>query len=256
MDETILERPSPAIALIRLNRPHVRNALNLALRRQLAQHFRTLAEDGATRCIVITGNEKAFAAGADLNELAEADPVELIQRRMPALWAPIIGCPVPLIAAVNGLAIGGGCELAMQADIIIAGQSAIFSQPEVKVGVMPGSGATQRLIRTIGKYKAMKLLLTGEAITAPEADRIGLVSEVVADADVLRRALELADTIAAMPPLAVAQIKEVMLTGADAPLHVGLALELRANQLMFATADQKEGMRAFLEKRPPKFEGR
>jgi enoyl-CoA hydratase/carnithine racemase len=255
MSETILERPAPFVALIRINRPEARNALDMPTRKQLAVHFRALSEDGETRCIVIAGGDKIFAAGADLRELAEATPIEVMQRRTKELWAPIVACPIPVIAAVKGFALGGGCELSMHADIIVAGKSATFGQPEVKVGVMPGSGATQRLIRAIGKYKAMKMVLTGIPLSAEEAEKAGLVSEVVEDDAVLPRALELATLIAAMPPLAIAQIKEVMLAGADAPLHVGVALELRANQLLFASSDQKEGMRAFLEKRPPDFKG-
>lgn len=255
-EEVVLEHPVPTVALIRLNRPQARNALDLPTRKLLASHFRTLSEDGQTRCIVICGSDKVFAAGADLRELADATPIDVMQRRTKELWAPIVACPVPVIAAVRGFALGGGCELAMHADIIIAGRSAIFGQPEVKVGVMPGSGATQRLIRAIGKYKAMKVVLTGIPLTAEEAERAGLVSEVVDDDLVVPRAIELATLIATMPPLAIAQIKEVMLAGADAPLHVGIALELRANQLLFASGDQKEGMRAFLEKRRPEFKGK
>jgi enoyl-CoA hydratase/carnithine racemase len=179
-----------------------------------------------------------------------------MQRGTHLLWRVVSACPKPVIAAVNGFALGGGCELAMLCDIIIAGEGARFGQPEVRVGIIPGSGATQRLTRAVGKFKAMKIMLTGEMFSAAEADRMGLVSEVVPDADVMKRALEVAATIAAMPPLAVAQLKEVLLLGADAPLAVGLGLELRANNLLFASEDQKEGMRAFLEKRKPEFKGR
>lgn len=255
MSEVLLQKPAAGVALLQLDRPQARNALDLPTRKKLAQHFLTLAEDGETRCIVIAGGDKVFAAGADLRELAEATPVDVMQRRTKELWAPIVACPIPVIAAVRGMALGGGCELAMHADMIVAGRSALFGQPEVKVGVMPGSGATQRLIRSIGKYKAMKMVLTGIPLSADEAEKAGLVSEVVDDEAVVARAIELAALIAAMPPLAIAQIKEVMLAGADAPLHVGVALELRANQLLFASSDQKEGMRAFLEKRAPRFRG-
>ena len=225
MGDVIVERPRPGVALVRLNRPEVRNALNMEARRQVSAAFRALTDDADVRAVVITGDEKAFAAGADIREMAESGPIEVLQRRTAALWAVIAACPKPVIAAVNGYALGGGCELAMHADIIIAGEGAVFGQPEVKVGIIPGSGGTQRLMRAVGKFKAMKLILTGEPIKAAEAERIGLVSEVVPDADVLTRALELAATIAALPPLAVQQIKEVMLAGADAPLSVGLALE-------------------------------
>ena len=256
MNENLQEHPAPGVVLVRLNRPEVRNALNMETRRQISTAFRSFSDDGDVRCIVLTGNDKAFAAGADIKEMAESTPVEVMQRRTAALWAVLASCPKPLIAAVNGYALGGGCELAMHADIIIAGESASFGQPEVRVGIIPGSGGTQRLVRAVGKYKAMKLLLTGAPISAAEAERIGLVTEVVADAEVLPRALELASVIAELPPLAVSQIKEVVLAGADAPLSVGLALEQRANQLLFASEDQKEGMRAFVEKRKPVFRGR
>lgn len=256
MSEVILERPSAGVALVRLNRPEVLNALNMETRRQIAGHFGKLSEDADVRCIVVTGNEKAFAAGADIREMAESTPIDVLQRKAHLLWRVVASCPKPVIAAVNGFALGGGCELAMHADIIIAGENARFGQPEVRVGIIPGSGGTQRLMRAVGKFKAMKMVLTGEPISGVEAERIGLATEVVADADVLKRALELADKIAALPPLALAQIKEVMLAGEDAPLAVGLAMEQRANQLLFASEDQKEGMRAFLEKRPPSFKGR
>jgi enoyl-CoA hydratase/carnithine racemase len=161
-----------------------------------------------------------------------------------------------MIAAVNGWALGGGCELAMHADIIIAGESARFGQPEVKLGIIPGAGGTQRLTRAVGKYKAMKLLLSGEPVSAREAEAMGLVSEVVADDRVVERAVELATSIAALPPLAVQRIKQLVLQGADMPLDASLAAERQAFLSMFATADQKEGMRAFIEKRKPQFSGR
>jgi len=172
------------------------------------------------------------------------------------MWRSVVSCPRPIIAAVNGYAWGGGCELAMHADIIVAGEGASFAQPEVKVGIMPGAGGTQRLPRAVGKFRAMKMLLTGQPVSAAEAYAMGLVSEVVADRDVLSTALAIADTIAALPPLAVAQIKEAVLAGQDAPLDAALLLERRAFQLLFASEDQKEGMRAFLEKRKPVFRGR
>jgi enoyl-CoA hydratase/carnithine racemase len=168
-------------------------------------------------------------------------------------WAPIKDFPKPLIAAVNGWALGGGCELAMHADMIIAGEGAKFGQPEIRVGIMPGAGGTQRLTRAVGKAKAMKILLTGEPITAADADAMGLITEVVADDAVLDRAVELARQVAAQPRIAARKIKEVVLAGQDQPLDVGLMLERQAFQLLFDTADQKEGMGAFLEKRPAQF---
>ena len=256
MTEVLLERLDDRIAVLRLNRPEARNALNMAVRTQLADHFTQLGTDETTRCIVLTGSEKVFAAGADLKDLVERTAVEMFARRSERLWQPISSCPKPVVAAVNGYALGGGCELAMHADIIVAGEGAGFGQPEVKVGIMPGAGGTQRLVRAVGKFRAMKMLLTGEPVPARDALAMGLVSEVVADAEVFERALGIARTLAALPPLAIMQIKEAVLAGQDSSLEAGLALERKAFQLLFATADQKEGMRAFLDKRKPEFEGR
>jgi len=256
VSDVILERPSDRVAIVRLNRPQARNALNLTVRELLAEHFTALGADEQTRCIIITGGETIFAAGADLRDMVDRTAVEMLVRRSERLWQPIASCPKPVIAAVNGYALGGGCELAMHADIIVAGEGASFGQPEVRVGIMPGAGGTQRLTRAVGKYRAMKMLLTGEPVPARDALAMGLVSEVVADAEVLARAVAIANTIAALPPLAIMQIKEVVLAGQDASLEAGLMLERKAFQLLFSTADQKEGMRAFLEKRKPGFEGR
>ncbi|HEX7832261.1 MAG TPA: enoyl-CoA hydratase [Thermoanaerobaculia bacterium] len=256
MSEVLLERPTESIAVLRLNRPEARNALNGATREQLASYFTHLGNDDVTRCIVLTGSEKIFAAGADLRDMVERTPVEMFARRAERLWNPIADCPKPVIAAVNGYALGGGCELAMHADIIIAGEGASFGQPEVRVGIMPGAGGTQRLVRAVGKFRAMRILMTGEPVAARDALAMGLVSDVVPDAEVFDRALAMAKTIAAMPPLAIMQIKEAVLAGEDSSLQAGLALERKAFQLLFASADQKEGMRAFLEKRKPEFEGR
>jgi enoyl-CoA hydratase/carnithine racemase len=256
MSEVLLERPAEGIAVIRLNRPEVRNAINSNVRELLAEHFRTLGNDETTRCIILTGGEKVFAAGADIRDMVDRTPIEIMTRRGELLWAPIAACPKPVIAAVNGYAFGGGCELAMHADIIIAGEGASFGQPEVRVGIMPGAGGTQRLTRAVGKFRAMKMLLTGEPVTARDALAMGLVSEVVPDGEVFTAAMRIASTIAAMPPLAVLQIKETVLAGQDASLETAMMLERKAFQLLFATSDQKEGMRAFLEKRKPEFQGR
>lgn len=255
MSEVLLERPSDGIAVLRLNRPEVRNALNTAVRQQLAEHFTALGTDEPTRCIVITGGEKVFAAGADLRDMVDRTPVEMIVRHSERLWQPIASCPKPVIAAVNGYAFGGGCELAMLADIIVAGEGASFGQPEVRVGIMPGAGGTQRLTRAVGKYRAMRMLLTGEPVSARDALTMGLVSEVVADADVFAAAMKIATTIASLPPLAIMQIKESVLAGQDVSLDTAMTLERKAFQLLFSTSDQKEGMRAFLEKRKPEFRG-
>ena len=255
MNEVLLEHPTPGVALIRLNRPEARNALSQDVRLQLAAQFTALGSDSKVRCIVLTGGDKVFAAGADIRDLAERDAVEMMLRNTHRLWQAISSCPRPIIAAVNGYAWGGGCELAMHADIIIAGESVSFAQPEVKIGIMPGAGGTQRLTRAIGKFKTMKVVLTGLPMTAQEAFDAGLASEVVADTEVQERALELAKHIAALPPLAVAQIKEVVLAGQDASLETALMLERKAFQLLFASRDQKEGMQAFLSKRKPDFLG-
>jgi enoyl-CoA hydratase/carnithine racemase len=256
MSEVLLERPADGVAVVRLNRPEVRNALSMDVRELLAESFATLGSDQTVRCIVLTGGDKVFAAGADIRDMAERGAAEMLLRRTHIYWQAIAQCPKPVIAAVNGYAWGGGCELAMHCDLIVAGENASFAQPEIKVGIMPGAGGTQRLTRAIGKFQTMKLLLTGKPITGREAFAMGLASEVVADDAVQSTALELASTIAAMPPVAVAQIKEVVLAGQDAPLETALMLERKAFQLLFDTADQKEGMRAFLEKRKPGYQGR
>lgn len=255
MSEVLLEFPSPQVAVVRLNRAEVRNALNQDVREQLASHFTALGARSDIRCIILTGGDKVFAAGADIRAMADAGAIDMMLRNTHLLWQAIARCPKPVIAAVNGYAWGGGCELAMHADLIIAGESASFSQPEVKLGIMPGAGGTQRLTRAIGKFKAMKMVLTGQPISAHEACDMGLASEVVADDQVIPRALELATQIAALPPLAVMQIKEAVLAGQDTALDTGLMLERKAFQLLFASQDQKEGMQAFLEKRKPDFKG-
>lgn len=255
MNEVLLSNPETGIALVQLNREEARNALNDAVRTRLADIFGQLSGDRSVRCIVLTGGPKVFAAGADIKAMAEAGAIDIMLRATHRLWQTIAACGKPVIAAVNGLALGGGCELAMHADLIVAGESARFGQPEVKLGIMPGAGGTQRLTRAVGKFKALKMLLTGQPIGAAEAFGMGLVSEVVGDGEVLERAMSLAREIAALPPLAIAQIKEVVLAGQDLPLDAALMLERKAFQLLFASADQKEGMRAFIEKRQPEFKG-
>jgi enoyl-CoA hydratase/carnithine racemase len=255
-DAVVLEQPAEGVALVRINRPEARNALNMAVRRRLAELFRGFADDKALRCVVLTGSEKSFAAGADIRDMVDASAVEMYLRHNERLWGAIADCPVPVIAAISGYALGGGLELALNADIIIAGRGAKLGQPEVKVGIMPGAGGTQRLTRAVGKYHAMRLTLTGETIGAEEAFAMGLVSKVVEDGAVLEEALAMARHIAGLPPVAVAQIKEVVIQGEDTSLAAGLMLERKALQLLFATADKKEGMQAFLEKRSPRYTGR
>ncbi|MCL2913951.1 enoyl-CoA hydratase [Shewanella corallii] len=251
----LLSFPEPGIALLTLNRPDATNALSLELQHCLAKHFEILSQDDSVRCIVLTGGDKVFAAGGDITGLVDADPIEIYKRHTERLWAPIEKCPKPVIAAICGYAFGGGCELAMHADILIAGESASFCQPEIAIGIMPGIGGTQRLVRAVGKTKAMSMALTGRPISANEAWVAGLVSEVCKDEDVLMNALVAAKRIARMPPLAAEQIKEVILAGMDASLDSAMALERKANALLFATRDKREGMTAFLEKRYPEFKG-
>lgn len=253
--EVILDRRSDAIAVVRINRPKVRNALNMPVRRRLAEIFEGFVDDTALRCVVLTGDETSFAAGADIQDMAEISAVDMYLRHNERLWEAIGRCPQPVIAAVNGFALGGGLELAMHADIIVAGRSAKLGQPEVRVGIMPGAGGTQRLTRAIGKFKAMRLCLTGEIIDAEEAFAMGLVSKLVADEAVFDTAMAMAEQMAKLPPIALAQIKEVILYGQDASLGAALALERKALQVLFATSDKNEGMRAFLEKRAPNYTG-
>jgi len=253
--EVYLESLSEGVAVVVINRPEAKNALNAAVRRQLAEQFSSLGQRDEVRVIVLTGGDQTFVAGADVKEFATASPTDMYLRHNERLWDPIAHCPKPVIAAVNGFALGGGCELAMHCDIIVAGESARFGQPEVKLGLMPGAGGTQRLVRAVGKFQAMRILMTGCMVKAPEALRIGLVSEVFPDDETLMRAKSLALEIAAMPSLAVEQIKETVLSGADIPLESALVLERKAFQMLFDTKDQKEGAAAFIEKRKPDYRG-
>lgn len=243
------------VAYLELNRPDARNALNLELRKKLSEAFIDLSQNKTVHVIVLSGGLQVFAAGADLKDFATATTAQMYLRHTEQYWQSIIDCPKPIIAAVNGYALGGGCELAMHADVIIAGHSAQFGQPEVKLGLMPGAGGTQRLLRAVGKFKAMLMLLTGKLISAEEANQIGLVSEVVDDDQTIDYAIDLAKTIAKLSPIAVQQIKEVSLHGQDMPLQSALALERKAFQILFDTQDQKEGVNAFLEKRPANYKG-
>jgi enoyl-CoA hydratase/carnithine racemase len=252
MSVVLVERPVPHVAVVRFNRPDVRNALNTEVRRVLHDHFAMLADDPDIRCVVLTGNEQAFAAGADIQEQAGRDVVGAIGAYT---TRAVMDFPKPVIAAVNGFALGGGCEFAMQCDIIIANDKAKFGQPEIKLGLIPGAGGTQRLPRAVGKYNAMYLLLTGAFINANDALRMGLVSEIV-PGNCESRAIEIATQISTLAPLAAQQIKEVVNAGLDGPLDAGLRLERRGYQLMFGTADMREGVKAFSEKRAPSFSGK
>jgi enoyl-CoA hydratase len=255
-DPLLVERPSDAIVVFRLNRPQVRNALNLEVRTRLADEVTRHAADPAIRCLIVTGSDTVFAAGADISEMAEAGPVEVMARNVQKYWRTIMDCPKPVIAAIEGFALGGGLELALCADIIVAGEGARLGLPEVKLGILAGGGGTQKLARLVGSKRAMLLLMTGRMFGAAEGHAMGLASEVAPTGQALARAIEIATEIAAMPPIAVMQIKEIVNAGMNAPLDTALMLERKAFQLQFATRDQKEGMRAFMEKRKPTFEGK
>ena len=245
------------VALLTIDRPQARNALSFALLAELADAMETLDADGHTRVIVLTGaGDQAFAAGADITELADQTPDRLRADGQFAAWDRIAAVGVPVIAAVRGYALGGGCELAMSCDLIVAGDDARFGQPEIRIGVMPGAGGTQRLTRAVGGALAMELVLTGRMMDAAEAKAAGLVTTVVPATETLEAALRLADTIAAGPPLAVRAAKRAVRAAAELPLADGLRAERAAFFDLFATADQQEGMRAFMEKRPPAWTGR
>ena len=244
------------VALVTLDRPEVLNALDFELIRQLTEALERLDREGA-RAIVITGaGEKAFAAGADIRELATQTPTTLFSGNEFHRWERIKRIGTPLIAAVRGVALGGGCELAMSCDMIVAADDARFGQPEILLGVMPGAGGTQRLTRAIGKARAMELVLTGGMLSAKDAEAHGLVTKLVPAADVVPAALELAARIASMPPVAVRAAKEAVNRAFEGSLEAGLEFERRAFYLLFDTDDAKEGLAAFTEKRKPTWKGR
>ncbi len=241
----------PFVSLIRLNRPKELNALNLELMNELVQAFKDLDDDAATRCIVITGNERAFAAGADIKQMAGKSAIDMHKIDQFSKWDAIKRTKKAVIAAVSGFALGGGCELSMLCDMIVASETAQFGQPEIRLGVMPGAGGTQRLTHAVGKARAMEMVLTGKFITAHEAYAAGLVNKVVAPELYLDEALNLAEQVASMSPLAVQMAKEAVLKAFDMPLSEGLQFERKNFYLLFAGEDQKEGMNAFIEKRAP-----
>ena len=254
MPETLLLESHGHVLLIRLNRPEALNALNSTLLRELTETLETAEADPAVRCIVLTGSEKAFAAGADVREMAEASFAQIfaadIYGRADAALSRI---RKPMIAAVSGYCLGGGCELAMLCDFILAADTARFGQPEVSLGIIPGMGGSQRLTRAVGKAKAMEMNLTGRMIDAAEAERAGLVARIVPAADLVAEALKSAATIAGRPALAVMAAKEAVNRAQETSLAEGLLFERRLFQSLFATQDQKEGMAAFIAKRPAVF---
>ncbi|OYU96794.1 MAG: enoyl-CoA hydratase [Bacteroidetes bacterium B1(2017)] len=243
------------IALIRLNRPKELNALNLQLMLELKQALANLDQNEEVRCIIITGNEQAFAAGADIKQMESKNSIDLLKIDQFETWDQIRKTKKPIIAAVSGFALGGGCELAMTCDMIIASESAKFGQPEIKIGIMPGAGGTQRLTRAVGKAMAMEMVLTGKFIGAEEAKNRGLINKVVPDELYLDEAVKLAKEIAQMSPVAIQLAKESVLKAFESGLQEGLYFERKNFYLTFASEDQKEGMNAFVEKRKPNFKG-
>lgn len=254
--EILLTKLDGFVGVAQLNRPEVLNALNIPLMDMLITQIEAWDADPAVRCIVITGNEKAFAAGADIKEMAGASVVDMYERNNLARWERIKRCRKPIIAAVSGFCLGGGCELAMHCDIILAGENAKFGQPEINIGVMPGAGGTQRLSKTVGKYRAMELILTGRFFNAQEAFQMGLVNRVVPPEQCLDEAMAMAREIADRSPVAVRVAKEAVLRAFETGLTDGLDYERKMFYMLFATEDQKEGMAAFMEKRKAQYKGK
>ncbi len=255
-NENIIVETRGKVGLIRLNRPQALNALNSALIRELSHAVDAFEADGNIGCMVITGSDKAFAAGADIKEMADKTFAEAFLGDFAASWDHVAHTRKPVIAAVAGFALGGGCELALHCDLIIAADNAKFGQPEIKLGIIPGIGGTQRLTRAVGKAKAMDLILTGRMMDAEEAERAGIVARVVPLASLVEEALKVAETIASLSLPAVLGAKEAVNRAFETSLAEGVRFERRVFHSLFATADQKEGMAAFIAKRPPKFENR
>jgi enoyl-CoA hydratase len=252
----ILVETRGRVGIIRLNRPQTLNALNARLIGELSAAIDGFEAGANIGCMILTGSDKAFAAGADIKEMAEKSFIEAYMGDFAAAWDRAAHARKPIIAAVAGYALGGGCELAMHCDLIIAADTAKFGQPEIKLGVIPGIGGTQRLVRAVGKSKAMDLILTGRMMDAAEAERCGLVARVVPAAQLMDEAVKVAETIAAMSLPALLAAKEAVNRAFETPLAEGIRFERRIFHSLFATEDQKEGMAAFIEKRPPKFKNR
>jgi enoyl-CoA hydratase len=251
----LVEREEP-IAVVLLNRPKQLNALSSELMDELAAALKELDRDDAIRAIVLGGSERAFAAGADIEELSRATPIDLYYQRRMDRWEEIRALWTPLVAAVSGYCLGGGCELALACDVVVASESAQLGQPETNLGILPGAGGTQRWTRVAGKAVAMDVILSGRFLSASEALAAGLVSRVVAKEAWLEEAKRVARAIAVKPPVAIRLAKEAVDRAYESTLTLGLEYERRALYLAFASEDAREGLRAFLEKRPPKFEGR
>ncbi len=254
--QNIVVETQGRVGVIRLNRPQALNALNKALIAELTQAIETFDADEKIGCLLITGNDKAFAAGADIKEMADKPFIEAYLGNFVSNWNAAAHARKPIVAAVAGFALGGGCELAMQCDVVIAADNAKFGQPEIKLGVIPGIGGTQRLARAVGKAKAMDLILTGRMMDAAEAEKSGLVARVVPAANLMDEAMKVAETIANMSLPSVLAGKEAINRAFEGGLSEGMAFERRIFHSLFATQDQKEGMKAFIEKRPPKWKNK
>jgi enoyl-CoA hydratase len=254
--EHILVETKGKVGIIRLNRPQALNALNAKLKSELAAAIDAYEADANIGCMVITGSEKAFAAGADIKEMADKSFIDVYMGNFAGNWDRASQARKPIVAAVAGFALGGGCELAMQCDLIIAADNAKFGQPEIKLGVIPGIGGTQRLTRAVGKAKAMDLVLTGRMMDAVEAERAGLVARIVPLAQLMDEAMKVAETIASMSLPSLLAAKESINRAFETSLAEGIRFERRVFHSLFATEDQKEGMAAFIEKRPAKFKNR
>jgi len=254
--ENILVETRGKVGIIHLNRPQALNALNAKLKAELAAALDSFEADANIACIVITGSDKAFAAGADIKEMADKSFIDVYMGNFAGNWDRTAHARKPIIAAVAGYALGGGCELAMQCDLIIAADNAKFGQPEIKLGVIPGIGGTQRLTRAVGKSKAMDLILTGRMMDAAEAERSGLVARVVPAAQLMEETMKVAEAIASMSLPSVLAAKEAINRAFETSLAEGVKFERRVFHSLFATEDQKEGMAAFVEKRPPKFKNK
>lgn len=256
MSDLVLIERNDAVAVVKLNRPDKLNALSPEMLAALADAFDQLNGEEAVHVIVLYGGERAFAAGADIEAMAKASPIDIHLRNTRASWQRLWAVNKPVIAAVRGVAFGGGCELAMGCDLIVAGEGARFGQPEIKLGIMPGAGGTQRLARAVGPARAMEMVLTGEPISAAEAKAAGLVNRVVPDERVLDEALALAKVIAERPAVAVRLARQALRFGVERTMVEGMELERRNYKLTYDTEDQKEGMVAFLEKRKANFKGK
>jgi len=254
--EFVLTEVRGPVGIVTINRPQVRNALNHQTIAELVDALDAYDQEDAIRCMILTGDDRAFAAGADISQMVEAGAVDVLDDDNFARWARFKAIHKPVIAAVSGYALGGGCELALMCDLVVASETAQFGQPEVKIGIIPGAGGTQRWARSAGKVRAMEAVLTGEPVGAVDAERIGLVNRVVPAGAHLDEALRLANLIATRPPLAVRLGKEAVNQAMEVPLSAGLEFERKLFYLLFASDDKREGMRAFLEKRAGRFTGR